>query len=59
MEEILCDIKDTQVYLDDIGVFSNTWENHASQFNKILHFLEVNDSTGAPLQCIWANQEII
>ncbi len=30
MEEVLRNVKDTGVYLDNIGAFSFTWENHIS-----------------------------
>ncbi len=35
MEEVLCDVKDTSVYLDNIGAFSFNWEHHTLHLNKI------------------------
>jgi hypothetical protein len=32
MENILRDISETDVYIDDIGVFTNTWEEHMKCF---------------------------
>ena len=28
MEEVLRRVKDTEIYIDDIGIFSNSWDNH-------------------------------
>ena len=28
MEEILCDIKELEVYIDDLGLFTVTWKDH-------------------------------
>ncbi len=50
-------MKDTSVYLDDIGAFSFTWEHHMLLLDKILHCLEANDFTVNPLKCEWAIQE--
>ena len=37
MEEVLRGIDDTEVYIDDIGVFSNSWDSHISKLDMILH----------------------
>ena len=34
MEEIFKEIEDTEVYIDDIGAFSNSWENHIDLLDK-------------------------
>ncbi len=51
MEEVLCDVKDTRVYLDNIGAFSFPWEHHILLLDKILHRLEANGFTVNPLKC--------
>ncbi len=57
MEEVLCDIEDTDVYLNDIGAFSFTWEHHILILDKIIHQLEANGFTANPPKCKWAIQE--
>ncbi len=57
MEEVLCDVADTGVYLDNISAFSFTWEHHILLLDKILHWLEANGFTIYPLKCEWAIQE--
>ena len=39
MEEIFREIEDTEVYIDDIGALSNSWENHIDLLDKILYKL--------------------
>ncbi len=52
--KVLCDVKDTGVYLDNIGAFSFPWEHHMLLLDKILHHLEANGFTVNPT---WAIQE--
>ncbi len=30
MENILSDIKDADIYIDDVGAFSNDWDHHVN-----------------------------
>ena len=46
-----------EVYMDDIGIFSDTWEEHLEQINACLHRLQDNGFTMNPLKCEWAVQE--
>ncbi|KAL7460807.1 hypothetical protein ACHAXS_001250, partial [Conticribra weissflogii] len=48
MKEVLCDVKDIDIYLDNIGAFSFTWEHHMLLLDKILHQLEANGFTVNP-----------
>ncbi len=57
MEEVLCNVKDTSIYLDNIGAFSFNWEHHMLLLYKIRHWLEANGFTVNPLKSEWAIQE--
>ena len=56
MEDILCGI-DTDVYLDDIGAFSDNWQQHIKLLETILTRMQDNGFTVNPLKCEWAVQE--
>ena len=36
MENVLAGIKDADVYIDDVGAFSSTWEHHLNLLRTIL-----------------------
>ena len=57
MEEVLRGIDDTEVYIDDIGVFSNSWDSHISKLDVILGKLEENNFITSPRKCEWAIKE--
>ena len=57
MENIFCDVKDTEVYIDNIGAFSNTWDHHINLLRIIMTKLQDNGFTVNPLTCDWAVQE--
>jgi hypothetical protein len=40
MENIFCDVEDAEVYIDDIGDFSNSWEEHMALLRKTLTLLQ-------------------
>lgn len=58
MEQLFRDIKDCDVFIDDIGVFSDSWESHLDVLNKILKQLKDNGFTINPTKCEWAVKEI-
>ena len=57
MEEILRDMKEVEIYIDDIGIFSNDWETHMNSVHNVLDKLQKNGLTVNPLKCEWAVQE--
>ena len=57
MENLMRDIEDADVYLDDVGAFSKSWEHHMKLLDQILTRLEENGFTVNPSKCEWAVQE--
>jgi len=49
MENVLHNIEDADVYIDDVGAFSNTWESHIKLIDEILRRLRENRFTINPL----------
>jgi hypothetical protein len=57
MENIFCDVENAEMYIDDIGAFSNSWEEHMALLCKTLTLLQDNGFTVNPLKCEWAVKE--
>ena len=57
MEDLFRRFEEIDVYLDDVGVFSNSWQSHCDSLAKVLAVLEENNFTVNPLKCEWAVQE--
>jgi hypothetical protein len=57
MENVLSDIKDADVYIDDVGAFSSDWDHHVNLLATILQLLRENGFTINPLKCEWAIKE--
>jgi hypothetical protein len=57
MENIFREVEDVEVYIDGIGVFSNSWEEHMVLLSKILTSLQDNGFTVNPLKYEWAVKE--
>jgi hypothetical protein len=57
MENIFCDVEDAEVYIDDIGAFSKSWEEHMALICRILTSLQDYAFTINPLKCGWAVKE--
>ena len=40
MESFFCDLPETNVCIDDVGVFSNSWKDHLQGLTKLLSVLQ-------------------
>jgi hypothetical protein len=57
MEDTPRDLEESEVYIDDIGIFNNSWEEQLSSLARVLTRLEDNNFTINPLRCEWGAQE--
>lgn len=57
MEEMLRDIPEVNVYIDDIGIFTNSWERHVEVVDEVMRELEERSFTVNLLKCEWAVKE--
>ena len=57
MEEVLADLKQVEVYLDNVGCFDSSWDKHLQSLECVLQRLQDNGFTINPLKCEWAVQE--
>ena len=57
MDNIFRDIAEAKVYIDVIGIFSDSWKHHMTVLQIVLQKLQENVFTVNPLQCEWAVKE--
>jgi hypothetical protein len=54
MENIFRDVEGAEVYIDNIGAFSQSWDDHIALLRTILTKMQDNGFTVNPLKCEWA-----
>ncbi len=59
MKNIFRDVNNAEVYIDDIGAFSGSREEHMTLISKILTLLQDNGFTVNPLKCDRAVKKLI
>eukprot|EP00978_Attheya_sp_CCMP212_P040045 scaffold214546_cov38-Attheya_sp.AAC.1 len=57
MDELFHLIKECDVYIDDVGVFSDDFDEHLKSLHKILTILQEHGFTINPDKCEWTVQE--
>jgi hypothetical protein len=57
IENVLSDIEDADVYIDDVGAFSDDWDYHVNLLATILRRLHENGYIINPLKSDWAVKE--
>lgn len=56
MEDILKDL-DIEIYIDDVGIFSKTYEDHLKVMDQVLRRLQDTGFKINPLKCEWCVEE--
>ena len=51
MENVMRGVEDVEVYIDDIGAFSNNWEDHCMVLSTVLRRLRENGFTINSVKC--------
>ena len=57
MHSIFQDMDDVVVYIDDIGIWSDSYDEHMRTVTEVLKRLDTNGFTVNPLKCEWAVTE--
>jgi hypothetical protein len=51
MENLFRDVDEVDIYIDNVGVFSNSWKEHFVSLHKVLTILQNANFTVNPLKC--------
>ena len=58
-QEVLADLEEyCAVYIDDILIYSKTWEEHLKHLRAVLERLRQNKLTAKPSKCVWAAEKL-
>ena len=57
MEDTLKDIEEIEIYIDDVGCFSDDWEQHLETLDRVFDRLAKAGFSINPLKCEWAVKE--
>jgi transposase InsO family protein len=57
MEDLFRDIDEVDCYIDDVGVFNNSWNEHLQTLERVLQRLQDNNFVCNPLKCDWGVKE--
>ncbi len=57
MENVLSGIEDADIYIDDVGAFSDDWDHHVNLIATLLQRLSENGFTINSLKYEWAIKE--
>ena len=57
MEDLFCLLEQTNVYIDDVGVFDANWHKQLKSLEIVLSILHDNNFAVNPLKCKWAVEE--
>lgn len=57
MEDLFRTLDETDVYIDDVGVFNDGWQAHLVSLDRVLTLLQDHNFTVNPLKCEWGVKE--
>ena len=57
MEDLFCPLDEVDVYIDNVGVYNNSWNDHLHSLHKVLTILQDSNFTTNPLKCKWGVKE--
>jgi RNase H-like domain found in reverse transcriptase/Reverse transcriptase (RNA-dependent DNA polymerase) len=57
MEDLFRNFNEVDVYMDNVGVFSQDWNTHRTSLSHILNVLETSGFTVNPAKCEWSVME--
>jgi RNase H-like domain found in reverse transcriptase/Integrase zinc binding domain/Reverse transcriptase (RNA-dependent DNA polymerase) len=57
IKDLFRDVDEVDSYIDDVGCFNDSWEDHLQSLTKVLTILEENNFIVNPFKCEWGVQE--